>query len=191
LKTLRNLKKLEAQAKIEQLREEAGKRKISKKILKPAALDADFDEEEHDRMMQAMFDDEYYDEDEDEEALLGLGLVKADDGIDEAAAAEDLDEVLRSKGKQRPKVKSKPSEVEQQLMAKELAEVDAADFEDVIGDLPTRFKYREVPAISIKSKSQPLTPLQILTMDDEELNKLEPLKIIAAPYRCCFCFAAC
>jgi hypothetical protein len=44
-------------------------------------------------------------------------------------------------------------------------------------------RYREVPAISIKSKAKPLTPLQILTMDDDELNKMEPLKIIAAPYR--------
>jgi hypothetical protein len=30
------------------------------------------------------------------------------------------------------------------------------------------YRHREVPAISIKSKSQPLTPLQILTMDDDE-----------------------
>jgi protein KRI1 len=184
LKTLRNMKKQEAQAKLEQLRAEAGKKKISKKVLKPSALDDDFDEEEHDRMMQAMFDDDYYDEEEDDEALMMLGLSKDDDGIDEAAAAEDLDQILQSKGKKRPKDRSKSADAEQKFIEKELAEVDAADFEDVIGDLPTRFKYREVPAISIKSKAQPLTPLQILTMDDDELNKLEPLKIIAAPYRC-------
>ena len=184
LKTLRNMKKQEAQAKLEQLRAEAGKKKISKKVLKASALDDDFDEEEHDRMMQAMFDDDYYGEEEEEEALMMLGLSKDDDGIDEAAAAEDLDDILQSKGKKRPKDRSKLAEAEQRFIAKELAEVDAADFEDVIGDLPTRFKYREVPAVSIKSKSQPLTPLQILTMDDDELNKLEPLKIIAAPYRC-------
>ncbi len=183
LKTLRNLKKQEAQAKLEQLRAEAGKKKISKKILKSSALDEDFDEDEHDRMMQAMFDDDYYDEEEEEDALRALGLSKDDDGIDEAAAEEDLDAMLKLKGKQRPKDKGKASEAQQKFIEKELAEVDAADFEDVIGDLPTRFKYREVPAISIKSKAQPLTPLQILTMDDEELNKLEPLKIIAAPYR--------
>jgi protein KRI1 len=186
LKTLRNLKKQEAQAKLEQLRDEAGKKKISKKILKPAALEDDFDPEEHDRMMQAMFDDDYYDEEEDEDALRALGLSKDDEGIDEAAAEEDLDAILKSKGRLRPKDRSKSSEAEQKFIENELAEVDAADFEDVIGDLPTRFKYREVPAISIKSKAQPLTPLQILTMDDDELNKLEPLKIIAAPYRC-FC----
>jgi protein KRI1 len=140
LKTLRNIKKQEAQAKLEQLREEAGKKKISKKILKCSALEDDFDEEEHDRMMQAMFDDEYYDEEEDEEALMALGLAKDDEGMDEAAAAEDLDAILASNGKQRAKDKNRASEAQQKFMEKELAEVDAADFEDVIGDLPTRFK---------------------------------------------------
>lgn len=140
LKTLRNIKKQEAQAKLEQLREEAGKKKISKKILKAAALEEDFDEEEHDRMMQAMFDDDYYDEEEDEEALKALGLAKDDEGMDETAAAEDLDAILQSKGKQKIKDKNRASEAQQRFMEKELAEVDAADFEDVIGDLPTRFK---------------------------------------------------
>ena len=135
-------------------------------------------------LFQAMFDDDYYEDEDDDDALQLLGLSKDDEGMDEAAAAEDLDAILQSKGKQRPKDRGRAAELEQKFIEKELAEVDAADFEDVIGDLPTRFKYREVPAISIKSKAQPLTPLQILTIDDDELNKMEPLKIIAAPYRC-------
>ncbi|KAM3265339.1 protein KRI1 [Capsicum annuum] len=51
------------------------------------------------------------------------------------------------------------------------------DYEDTIGDLKTRFKYRPV-----KAKRFGLAPEEVLMMEDKELNQYVPLKKIA-PYR--------
>merc|ERR1719203_477892 len=52
------------------------------------------------------------------------------------------------------------------------------DYEDIIGgDLPTRFKYRNVEAASFG-----LTPDQIFAKSDQELNRIHPLKKLR-PYR--------
>ncbi|KAJ3043218.1 KRRI-Interacting protein 1 [Rhizophlyctis rosea] len=51
------------------------------------------------------------------------------------------------------------------------------DYEDMIGDLPTRFKYRPVEADTFG-----LTPLEILQADDADLNEFYSLKKIA-PFR--------
>ncbi|KAJ3175536.1 hypothetical protein HK101_010641, partial [Irineochytrium annulatum] len=58
-----------------------------------------------------------------------------------------------------------------------LDEVYQLDYEDMIGDLPTRFKYRQVPADTFG-----LTPAEILLAPDSSLNRLVGLKQIA-PYR--------
>ncbi|KAJ1524699.1 hypothetical protein HK096_000890, partial [Nowakowskiella sp. JEL0078] len=51
------------------------------------------------------------------------------------------------------------------------------DYEDIVGGVPTRFKYRQVPG-----ESYDLTPTEILLATDQELNELVSLKQIA-PYR--------
>ncbi|KAG0268250.1 hypothetical protein DFQ27_007218 [Actinomortierella ambigua] len=51
------------------------------------------------------------------------------------------------------------------------------DYEDMIGDTPTRFKYSKV-----KSTAYGLTPVEILLADDKDLNEFVSLKKFA-PYR--------
>ncbi|KAF8937952.1 KRRI-Interacting protein 1 [Dissophora ornata] len=51
------------------------------------------------------------------------------------------------------------------------------DYEDMVGDLPTRFKYHKV-----KSSAFGLTPVEILLADDKDLNEFVSLKKFA-PYR--------
>lgn len=52
------------------------------------------------------------------------------------------------------------------------------DYEDIIGDTPTRFKYQEGPKFDCG-----LTPEQILLMDDRDLRQIMPMSYIAAPYK--------
>ncbi|KAM3580755.1 Kinetochore protein Spc24 [Umbelopsis sp. WA50703] len=51
------------------------------------------------------------------------------------------------------------------------------DYEDMIGDLPTRFKYHKVDANNFG-----LSPVEILMADDKDLNQVAGLKVLA-PFR--------
>lgn len=58
-----------------------------------------------------------------------------------------------------------------------MEELYPLDYEDIIDDLPTRFKYRTVPA-----ESYALTPDELIAANDDDLNQLISLKKLA-PYR--------
>ncbi|KAH6799962.1 hypothetical protein C2S52_000426 [Perilla frutescens var. hirtella] len=93
---------------------------------------------------------------------------------DENVADEDESD---EPGEGKRKRNRKPSEVEKAVMEQFLEEYYKLDYEDTIGDLKTRFKYKPV-----KPKRYGLATEEVLTLDDKELNQYVSLKKLA-PYR--------
>ncbi|KAE8263760.1 hypothetical protein A4X09_0g7149 [Tilletia walkeri] len=81
---------------------------------------------------------------------------------------EEVDEEAL-KGMSKEERKRKAKEMEDQL--------DELDYEDMIGDMPTRFKYASVPKVNYG-----LTPVEILMADDKDLNEFMGMKMLQ-PYR--------
>ncbi|XP_010922956.1 uncharacterized protein [Elaeis guineensis] len=200
LKHLKNLKKKEIQEKLEKIRAIAGIGGDGVCKLDEDDLDEDFDPEEYDKKMKEMFDVDYYnakdadpefgsnDEadlekpDFDKEDEL-LGLPK---GWDVGGSTEGFEAArerfLKQKEEEEPqkekrKLKSKISLKEKVELDKELEEYYKLDYEDTIGDLKTRFKYKSVPA-----NRYGLHPEEILMGNDKDLSQYVSLKRLA-PYR--------
>ncbi|CAK1550269.1 unnamed protein product [Leptosia nina] len=213
---LKSLKLKEIQEKIAKIKEVTGNEELA---FEEADIEGDFDPEEHDRRMKAIFDEEYYGEADDQKPV----FPDLDDELEienwekfnehqdnenipdgEAAHCEDEDfnmdadynpkamkenlveELKRNQNKKRRnrKRKSKLAEIlaqekpkfapqEEKSYAEYMEEYYKMDCEDIIADLPTRFKYREVVP-----NDYGLTVEEILLADDKELTQWVPLKKI-------------
>ncbi|KAL8166239.1 hypothetical protein V2J09_007738 [Rumex salicifolius] len=86
---------------------------------------------------------------------------------------EDDEEPSESKRKRKRKMSLK----EKISLDEDLEELYKLDYEDTIGDLKTRFKYKKVA-----SKRYGLSACELLALDEEELNAVVSIKKLA-PYR--------
>ncbi|CAD6338341.1 unnamed protein product [Miscanthus lutarioriparius] len=185
LKHLKNLKKKEIAERLERIRMIAGIEGDAACKLGADDLEEDFDPEDYDKKMQEMFDDSYYEADDvdpefgsgeemdlekpnfdKEDELLGLPKGWASDQSKEESTATD------AKG-----AKGKISLKDKVELEKEMEEYYKLDYEDTIGDIKTRFKYKQV-----KPNSFGLSAYDILTVDDKDLNQYVSIKKLA-PYR--------
>ncbi|XP_072953569.1 uncharacterized protein [Typha angustifolia] len=201
LKHLKNLKKKEIQEKLEKIRAVAGLGEDVLCKLGAEDLEEDFDPEEYDKKMKETFDEDYYgaedanpdfgsyaegelekpDFDKEDELL---GLPKDwDVGSGEGFKAT-RERVLKHKEEAEPsneegkrKRKRKMSLKEKVELDKELEEYYKLDYEDTIGDLKTRFKYKSVPPNRYGLHSE-----EILMANDKDLNQYVSMKKLA-PYR--------
>ncbi|CAH0724128.1 unnamed protein product, partial [Brenthis ino] len=214
---LKALKLKEIQEKIAKIKEVTGNEDLA---FKEEDIEGDFDPEEHDRRMKALFDEEYYGDVDDQKPVFpdldeeleienwekfenednyngdqdenGPHCEDEDFNMDadydpKKAKENLLEELKRNMGKKRRnrKKKSKLAELLSDKKPKFVPEFDKTysefmeeyykmDCEDVIGgDLPTRFKYREVVP-----NNYGLTVEEILLADDKELTQWVPLKKI-------------
>ena len=133
-------------------------------------LDGAWDAAEHERAMAAMYGQDYYDQQPDDDEAIAQ-LLRDDQAEDGDAAAA---------GRHRPLSFASASASASLSAARQqgLDAVYALDYEDVIADgLRTRFHYTQVAPDSFG-----LTLQQLLQREDRELNKIVGLKKLA-PYR--------
>ena len=155
LKRLKNLKRKEIERKLQEIRKNAGDETLNFDL----DLDEEFDPNKWDEKMGNVFNNEYYDRYE----------VKKD-----------------GKKPKKPKFKTEIPEMddnestmdkEKERLQKYTDEYFQLDYEDLIQDLPVRFKYAQVEPNDYSLKLE-----EILQAEDEQLNELISLKKLA-PFR--------
>ncbi|XP_028393073.1 protein KRI1 homolog [Dendronephthya gigantea] len=197
LKRLKNLKKKEILEKLEKLKEVTGNPNVG---FGDEDLEGDFDPAKYDEAMQKAFNDDYYNEEEakkpefndddyddfeeenwdDWEGHTGGELHCDDPGFNMDADYDvntqtTKNDMNKGKGKSafsKALYSAKPTfDPEEKSFEQYFDEYYKLDYEDIIGDLPCRFKYREV-----EPNDFGLTVDEILRCDDKELNQWASLK---------------
>ncbi|KAF9047736.1 KRI1-like family C-terminal-domain-containing protein [Panaeolus papilionaceus] len=113
-------------------------------------------------------------DDDEIDVPFGMGMDISDDGGPKAKDKKD-------KKKKKKKKKSGDDDDEEEMRKRKLNEymdqIYEMDFNDVVGGMPTRFKYTQV-----KPDALALNPVEILMATDKELNEYVGIKKYA-PYR--------
>ncbi|WPT16271.1 Protein kri1 [Picochlorum sp. SENEW3] len=177
LKQLKNLKKMEIEDKLKEVKNIAGSG-VAEEDLIGKLLDGEFDPEKHDQAMQEAFGEEYYNVEEEEDVedeefdkkLAAMAEYSSDEEVDNTISA-----MLERKKKKEDD--DDPENTAKQDVKKLLDEYYKLDYEDHVGGIPTRFRYKEV-----EPETYGLTFEEILMMDDKELNQIMGLKRVAATY---------
>lgn len=207
LRHLKNLKQAEIQSKLERIAKLMG----VEGGVDATDLEGDFDPDAYDKRMQQIFDEEYYEQDDEgmmekptwddeEDKALFAGLPADPDEEEETAEAnveeepveeeeveeredEDMGEEAdeADEDEQEDEDEELPANMTKEQLkaatAKYLDELYSLDYEDLIGDLRCRFKYRQV-----QSNTFGLSVDEIMAADDKELKSLVSLKRLA-PYQ--------
>ncbi|KAI9013392.1 KRI1-like family C-terminal-domain-containing protein [Phycomyces nitens] len=193
LKQLKNQKIKEIQARLEEIRKITGNDDLD---LEKIDMEGDFDPDAWDAQMNNVFNEDYY-EGEDNEKPVWDDDLGEEFNAEQAANNDDADLMMDAdylpdgpsykKESKKRKHQETTEEEEEGLPARKrqaqeeykrlMEEYESLGFEDVIGDLPTRFKYTHT-----EPEDFGLTAEEILLADDAELNKYVGLKALA-PYR--------
>ncbi|KRZ15148.1 Protein KRI1 -like protein [Trichinella zimbabwensis] len=166
VKLLKNLKKKEISEKLEKIKETAKLESIS---LNDHDLDGDYDPDEHDRKMKETFNDEYYSRDDADQKRPQFSDSDDDEQFDNDEPTTSSANTYRSINKKlKEEVLAQNSEID---VEKYFDEYYKLDYEDVIGDIPCRFKYRNVMANDFG-----LSADEVFNNEDKTLNAWVSLK---------------
>ncbi|KAI6649347.1 Protein KRI1-like [Oopsacas minuta] len=183
IKRLKNLKKMDIQDKIDLIKKITGNSDLG---VNTVDLSADFDSEQYDNEMNSIFNQDYFEEkeyekpdlssilppdlqDTDSETAdyqLGDNLYCEDDGF-----IMDADYIEERALKNSKREQVKISHSSNSNLNRQMDEYYNLDYEDKIGDIACRMKYRQVVPNSFG-----LTTEEILTAEDRELNQWASLK---------------
>ncbi|KAG5646850.1 hypothetical protein DXG03_002227 [Asterophora parasitica] len=198
VKRLKGLKMKEIRARLEKIGREGGKSLEEDQALQELDLEGDWDPDAHDQQMTELYGDDDFGVDE---------KPQWDDDIDIGdIPLDDSEPTKRSKKKKKKKkgkeedeadvgvdVDAMDADVERDIdddaewdgteemrkrkLDEYMDEIYGLDFNDLVGDLPTRFKY-----VPVQPQNFALTPVEILMATDQELNEYMGVKKYA-PYR--------
>lgn len=174
LKRLKNQKKQELAEKFRKIQAISGNESIG---VEDIDLESDFDPEAHDKRMASLFDQSFYDQDD-----AGLGVALENDSEDDEIHFKS---VKKSKSKTLSNIierndeesGEKSSKRNRKKLSDYLNEYYQLDYEDMIDDIPCRFKYTKVQPTTFG-----LDVKEIIEADDADLNSFVSLKKLA-PYR--------
>ncbi|KAG5650999.1 hypothetical protein H0H81_010258 [Sphagnurus paluster] len=197
VKRLKGLKMKEIRAKLEKIGREGGKNFDEDKALQELDLEGEWDPSAHDRQMAELYgNDDVGDEEKPH----------WDDDIDIGEIPLDDDEPIKKTKKKKKKKKGNDNdeedagvdvdamdadverieddeewdgteEMRKRKLNEYMDEIYGLDFNDIVGDIPTRFKYT-----TVQPQNFALTPAEILMATDQELNEYIGVKKYA-PYR--------
>jgi len=125
--------------------------------------------------MQELYNDDYYNEDDNDIPEIDKDTDEIINGFNDT---ENILEKVHEKNVKNLEEKLGDDDNSEKKIALDdyLNEYYQLDYEDLIGDLPTRFKYRQV-----KPNTYGLTLEELLELEDKDLNEIVSLKKIA-PY---------
>ena len=157
LKRLKNLKKEEIMERLKKIEEVSGAKVGDLEEF----LTRDFDPNDFDDHMGNTFGQDYYSKKDKKFPL------------DQEELSQDISQELSLERENIPLLNENLKKKKDSL----LDDLYALDYEDLIGDLPVRFKYR-----SVNANNYGLDPKDILIAEDKDLNEFLSLKKLA-PFR--------
>ncbi|GAO48403.1 Krr1-domain-containing protein [Saitoella complicata NRRL Y-17804] len=185
LRRLKNLKRKEIEEKLKKIAEITGSETVP---FDDVDLEGEFDPERWDRKMQEAFDDKYYegkdtkptfDDDIDIDDIVPEFSKKNAKNKPATMVDENGEEIIMDAdyAVEGERARTSRKEKRKEILDKKRKLDDyidnhyQLDYEDMIGDLPTRFKYR-----TVESEDFGLSPADILLADDTQLNEFIGLK---------------
>ncbi|KAL1744835.1 KRI1-like family C-terminal-domain-containing protein [Schizophyllum fasciatum] len=202
VRRLKALKMKEIRAKLDRIGREGGKDLERDAALQELDLEADWDPEAHDRQMAGLYGDDFEGDEEkptwDDDIDIGDIPMSDDDarpapkqdkkkkkkkkkGGDEDAEADGVDIDAMDADAPPPDHDDEEWDGTEDMRKRKLDEymdeLYGLDFNDMVGGMPTRFRY-----VSVPKQDYALTPAEILMATDKELNEYMSIKKYA-PYK--------